>query len=80
MFLFLKIMNKAVFLQIAEGNLDNLFSVRHDNVLFRDQIGQVLLDDLSDLLLVPLLILVAFAVQRPILFGNDKIGFVRLKR
>ncbi|MNM70908.1 hypothetical protein D3C81_825530 [compost metagenome] len=77
MLMFLVVMDKAVLFQIAEGNLNDLLAVRHNDIFFGDEVRQILLDDLPHFLLVTLLILIPFAMQRPILFGDDKVISIR---
>lgn len=72
MFLLLVVIHKTVLIQTADWYLDDLFSIRHDDVFFRNQIRQILLDDIFHLLLMALLVLVPFAVKRPIFLRHDE--------
>lgn len=49
MFLLLVVIHETVLIQTANGYLDDLFSIGHDNIFFGDQIGQILLNDIFHL-------------------------------
>ncbi|MNI57969.1 hypothetical protein D3C73_1130590 [compost metagenome] len=68
MLLLAEVIDNPVFIQTADRYLYNLLAVRHDNVLFGNQVGQIILDGFPDFLLVTLLILMAFAVKGPVFF------------
>ncbi|MNV87808.1 hypothetical protein D3C71_1819630 [compost metagenome] len=72
MLLLAVIVNNPVFVKTADRHFHNLLAIRHDDILFRHQIGQVALDRFPDFLLVALLILVSFAVQGPVLLRHDE--------
>ncbi|MNH34155.1 hypothetical protein D3C79_947320 [compost metagenome] len=72
MLLLAEIIDNPVFVQTADGHLYDLFAVRHNNVLFGNKVGQIILNGFPDLLLMTLLILMAFTVKGPVFFRYDK--------
>lgn len=72
MFLLLVVIHKTVLIQTADWYLDDLLSIGHDNIFLCNQIRQILLNDIFHLLLMALLVLVPFAVKRPIFPGYDE--------
>ncbi len=72
MLLLVEIVYEAVFIDTLDRHLDNLPSVGHDDAFVCENIGKILLDGLPHLLLMPGLILVALAVQGPVLARYNK--------
>ncbi|MNR52186.1 hypothetical protein D3C85_1719790 [compost metagenome] len=67
MLVFVEIIYETKFVKAPNRHLDYLLPVGHHNIFLGDKVRQILLDRLPDLLLMTLLILIAFAVKRPVL-------------
>ncbi|MNR51248.1 hypothetical protein D3C85_1708960 [compost metagenome] len=63
MFAFVEVIAEAVFVQAFYRYFHHLFTIGHDNAFICNQIRKVLFDGFFDLLLMPGLILVSFAVE-----------------
>lgn len=72
---FVVVIPEPVLVEAADRHLQNLLAVRHDDALLGDEIGEVLPQSVSNLLLVAALVLVPLAVQRPVLAGYDEQRF-----
>src|SRR4051794_39376097 len=69
-----------VLFERADRDLDDRLAIRQDDVLPADDIGQVLLDRVLDLLVMPLLVDQPLAVERPVAFGNRSCRHARSSR
>ncbi|MNI66617.1 hypothetical protein D3C73_1221960 [compost metagenome] len=79
MLLLVIVVAEAVFINSLDRDTHHLLAVRHDYAFIRHQIGQILLDGLADLFLMPCLVLIPLAVQGPVLTGDDKQRFCHLE-
>lgn len=72
MLLLLVVIDETVFVKAPDRNFNDLLSVGQNNVFLGNKVGQVAFDDFTDFMLMTYLILVAFAVQRPVFTRYDK--------
>ena len=70
--LLVEVVSETVLIQGTDRHFDNLPPVVHDDALFGDEIGQILFDRFPDFFLMADLVLIALAVQRPVVFGEDE--------
>ncbi|MNN86017.1 hypothetical protein D3C81_2033720 [compost metagenome] len=72
MLLLVVVITEAVLVDAFDRDAHHLLAVRHDNAFIRHHIGKILFDCFAHLLLMARLVLIALAVQGPILPGDDK--------